>query len=65
MCHSSNSILLKQRWFDREAWIHMITTKRGLETFMKKYVEKEVWSKFRKDIMEPFIEGEMVLEVSY
>lgn len=63
--HSSRSIKLKRKWFQREAWCHVITTKKGLYGFMKQYVEKESYSTFIKDIINPFIEGETFLDVTY
>lgn len=63
--HSSRSIKLRRKWFEREAWCHVITTKSGLYGFMKRYVEKESHDTFVKDIIHPFIEGETFLDVSY
>jgi len=59
------SIQLKKRWFKRLAWQHIITTKNGLEKFMKQYVCRKSYLDFRKSVVDKFIEGEMFLHVSY
>lgn len=59
------SYSLKGGFYRKKLTISICTTKKQLDGFMKKYIKKYNWRRFKEDFIDNFIEGEMIFECAY
>jgi hypothetical protein len=56
---------LKCGFYHKKLTTSICVTKKQIYGFMKKYIKKYDWRRFKEDFIDNFVEGEMIFECSY